>query len=180
MCVHLYVLKQHHLNSLCNYVCVCNCYLLKVDEVAVSLQVNKVTTDWVTAYDSCQVTFGISALSGIYESNISGLTVLQLDTGLLSSCLPELTKMARKFTHISTLLQVSVFMGVLSMCYTVTLSLYSHCIFHSLSLSFSICASPSPVCVKHGKTFLCRWTSASLSLSRLETITCQPVTNKQI
>ncbi|XP_057209820.1 anaphase-promoting complex subunit 4 isoform X3 [Triplophysa rosa] len=30
---------------------------------------------------------------------------MQLDTGLLSSCLPELTKMARKFTHISTLLQ---------------------------------------------------------------------------
>uniref|UniRef100_A0A673LZE6 Anaphase-promoting complex subunit 4 n=1 Tax=Sinocyclocheilus rhinocerous TaxID=307959 RepID=A0A673LZE6_9TELE len=30
---------------------------------------------------------------------------IQLDTGLLSSCLPELTKMARKFTHISTLLQ---------------------------------------------------------------------------
>ncbi|KAG5275695.1 hypothetical protein AALO_G00123510 [Alosa alosa] len=30
---------------------------------------------------------------------------VQLDTGLLSSCLPELTRMARKFTHISTLLQ---------------------------------------------------------------------------
>ncbi|XP_051952176.1 anaphase-promoting complex subunit 4-like [Xyrauchen texanus] len=30
---------------------------------------------------------------------------IQLDTGLLASCLPELTKMARKFTHISTLLQ---------------------------------------------------------------------------
>uniref|UniRef100_A0A672MIF0 Anaphase-promoting complex subunit 4 n=1 Tax=Sinocyclocheilus grahami TaxID=75366 RepID=A0A672MIF0_SINGR len=30
---------------------------------------------------------------------------IQLDTGLLSSCLPELTKMAHKFTHISTLLQ---------------------------------------------------------------------------
>lgn len=29
----------------------------------------------------------------------------QLDTGLLSDCLPELTRMARKFTHISTLLQ---------------------------------------------------------------------------
>ncbi|TRY84207.1 hypothetical protein DNTS_025745, partial [Danionella cerebrum] len=29
----------------------------------------------------------------------------RLDTGLLASCLPELTKMARKFTHISTLLQ---------------------------------------------------------------------------
>ncbi|XP_030628462.1 anaphase-promoting complex subunit 4 [Chanos chanos] len=30
---------------------------------------------------------------------------VQLDTGLLSSCLPELTRMARKFTHIFTLLQ---------------------------------------------------------------------------
>uniref|UniRef100_A0A3B4BWF6 Anaphase-promoting complex subunit 4 n=1 Tax=Pygocentrus nattereri TaxID=42514 RepID=A0A3B4BWF6_PYGNA len=30
---------------------------------------------------------------------------VQLDTGLLSSCLPELTRMARKFTHISTLIQ---------------------------------------------------------------------------
>ncbi|XP_077389622.1 anaphase-promoting complex subunit 4 [Festucalex cinctus] len=30
---------------------------------------------------------------------------VQLDTGLLSDCLPELTRMARKFTHISTLLQ---------------------------------------------------------------------------
>uniref|UniRef100_A0A672Y6U5 Anaphase-promoting complex subunit 4 n=1 Tax=Sphaeramia orbicularis TaxID=375764 RepID=A0A672Y6U5_9TELE len=29
----------------------------------------------------------------------------QLDTGLLSDCLPEVTRMARKFTHISTLLQ---------------------------------------------------------------------------
>lgn len=87
---------------------------MKIDEAAVSLQVNKVQTGWVTANDSCcQVTCGNSALSGIYESNISGLTVLQLDTGLLSSCLPELTKMARKFTHISTLLQVSVFMGIL-------------------------------------------------------------------
>uniref|UniRef100_A0A3Q4GG77 Anaphase-promoting complex subunit 4 n=1 Tax=Neolamprologus brichardi TaxID=32507 RepID=A0A3Q4GG77_NEOBR len=30
---------------------------------------------------------------------------VQLDTGLLSNCLPEVTRMARKFTHISTLLQ---------------------------------------------------------------------------
>ena len=29
----------------------------------------------------------------------------QLDTGLLSDCLPEVTRMARKFSHISTLLQ---------------------------------------------------------------------------
>lgn len=31
--------------------------------------------------------------------------VFQLDTGLLSDCLSEVTRMARKFTHISTLLQ---------------------------------------------------------------------------
>uniref|UniRef100_A0A8C8HGX0 Anaphase promoting complex subunit 4 n=1 Tax=Oncorhynchus tshawytscha TaxID=74940 RepID=A0A8C8HGX0_ONCTS len=31
---------------------------------------------------------------------------IQLDTGLLSHCLPEVTRMAHKFTHISTLLQV--------------------------------------------------------------------------
>uniref|UniRef100_A0A8D3BP35 Anaphase-promoting complex subunit 4 n=1 Tax=Scophthalmus maximus TaxID=52904 RepID=A0A8D3BP35_SCOMX len=32
-------------------------------------------------------------------------TLTGLDTGLLSDCLPEVTRMARKFTHISTLLQ---------------------------------------------------------------------------
>lgn len=52
--------------------------------------------------------------------NNSELSVLQLDTGLLSSCLPELTKMARKFTHISTLLQVSVCMLYLALLCTKT------------------------------------------------------------
>ncbi|XP_072771159.1 anaphase-promoting complex subunit 4 isoform X2 [Nerophis lumbriciformis] len=33
------------------------------------------------------------------------ISFVQLDTGLLSDCLPELTRMARKFTHISTLMQ---------------------------------------------------------------------------
>ncbi|XP_042197057.1 anaphase-promoting complex subunit 4 isoform X2 [Callorhinchus milii] len=33
------------------------------------------------------------------------ITYFQLDTALLSNCLPEVTRMARKFTHISTLLQ---------------------------------------------------------------------------
>ncbi|XP_064419595.1 anaphase-promoting complex subunit 4 isoform X2 [Latimeria chalumnae] len=33
------------------------------------------------------------------------ITYFQLDTTLLSDCLPEVTRMARKFTHISTLLQ---------------------------------------------------------------------------
>ncbi|KAL1022571.1 hypothetical protein UPYG_G00029420 [Umbra pygmaea] len=35
----------------------------------------------------------------------SEICYIQLDTGLLSECLPEVTRMARKFTHISTLLQ---------------------------------------------------------------------------
>ncbi|KAL4635433.1 anaphase-promoting complex subunit 4 [Arapaima gigas] len=35
----------------------------------------------------------------------SEINYIQLDTGLLSDCLPEVTRMARKFTHISTLLQ---------------------------------------------------------------------------
>ncbi|KAF7690107.1 anaphase-promoting complex subunit 4 [Silurus meridionalis] len=35
----------------------------------------------------------------------SEIQYIQMDTGLLSSCLPELTRMARKFTHISTLIQ---------------------------------------------------------------------------
>uniref|UniRef100_A0A8D0APD2 Anaphase-promoting complex subunit 4 n=1 Tax=Sander lucioperca TaxID=283035 RepID=A0A8D0APD2_SANLU len=38
------------------------------------------------------------------ESNPQ-ICYIQLDTGLLSDCLPEVTRMARKFTHISTLLQ---------------------------------------------------------------------------
>lgn len=36
---------------------------------------------------------------------LTSVFVFQLDTGLLSDCLPEVTRMARKFTHISTLLQ---------------------------------------------------------------------------
>uniref|UniRef100_A0A1A8FY70 Anaphase-promoting complex subunit 4 n=1 Tax=Nothobranchius korthausae TaxID=1143690 RepID=A0A1A8FY70_9TELE len=38
------------------------------------------------------------------DSN-ADICYIQLDTGLLSDCLPELTRMARKFTHISTLMQ---------------------------------------------------------------------------
>uniref|UniRef100_A0A3Q3B170 Anaphase-promoting complex subunit 4 n=1 Tax=Kryptolebias marmoratus TaxID=37003 RepID=A0A3Q3B170_KRYMA len=37
--------------------------------------------------------------------NKAEICYVQLDTGLLSDCLPELTRMARKFTHISTLMQ---------------------------------------------------------------------------
>uniref|UniRef100_A0A3Q2D1F3 Anaphase-promoting complex subunit 4 n=1 Tax=Cyprinodon variegatus TaxID=28743 RepID=A0A3Q2D1F3_CYPVA len=49
-------------------------------------------------------------LIGMFLSLCSDLDFLsvvigQLDTGLLSECLPEVTRMARKFTHISTLLQ---------------------------------------------------------------------------
>lgn len=40
---------------------------------------------------------------------------IQLDTALLSDCLPEVTRMARKFTHISTLLQY-VRLSLTSMC----------------------------------------------------------------
>ncbi|XP_062857331.1 anaphase-promoting complex subunit 4 [Trichomycterus rosablanca] len=51
----------------------------------------------------------LKSLSVITEirsaENYSEIHYVQLDTGLLSSCLPELTRMARKFTHISTLIQ---------------------------------------------------------------------------
>lgn len=40
-----------------------------------------------------------------YLHVLTTVVALQLDTGLLSDCLPEVTRMARKFTHISTLLQ---------------------------------------------------------------------------
>lgn len=40
-----------------------------------------------------------------FADNSSQICYIQLDTGLLSDCLPEVTRMARKFTHISTLLQ---------------------------------------------------------------------------
>uniref|UniRef100_A0A667Y174 Anaphase-promoting complex subunit 4 n=1 Tax=Myripristis murdjan TaxID=586833 RepID=A0A667Y174_9TELE len=51
----------------------------------------------------------LKSLSVITEvrsvDNNPEICYLQLDTGLLSDCLPEVTRMARKFTHISTLLQ---------------------------------------------------------------------------
>ncbi|CAG10990.1 unnamed protein product, partial [Tetraodon nigroviridis] len=51
----------------------------------------------------------LKSLSVITEvrsaDNSSQICYTQLDTGLLSDCLPEVTRMARKFTHISTLLQ---------------------------------------------------------------------------
>uniref|UniRef100_A0A8B9KTR2 Anaphase-promoting complex subunit 4 n=1 Tax=Astyanax mexicanus TaxID=7994 RepID=A0A8B9KTR2_ASTMX len=51
----------------------------------------------------------VGGQSGFVELYAYGLykiaTLNTLDTGLLSSCLPELTRMARKFTHISTLIQ---------------------------------------------------------------------------
>lgn len=36
------------------------------------------------------------------------ILILQLETNLLYSFLPEVTRMARKFTHISALLQVFI------------------------------------------------------------------------
>ncbi|XP_069781129.1 anaphase-promoting complex subunit 4 [Narcine bancroftii] len=52
----------------------------------------------------------LKALSVITEVHLSKepepiISYFQLDTTLLSDCLPEVTQMARKFTHISTLLQ---------------------------------------------------------------------------
>ncbi|XP_058882418.1 anaphase-promoting complex subunit 4 isoform X1 [Acipenser ruthenus] len=51
----------------------------------------------------------LKSLSVITEikstENEPEITYFQLDTSLLSDCLPEVTRMARKFTHISTLLQ---------------------------------------------------------------------------
>ncbi|KAK2863852.1 hypothetical protein Q7C36_003006 [Tachysurus vachellii] len=48
----------------------------------------------------------LSVITEIRSTNRnSEIQYIQLDTGLLSSCLPELTRMARKFTHISTLIQ---------------------------------------------------------------------------
>lgn len=52
----------------------------------------------------------LKALSVITEVQLSKelepiISYFQLDTTLLSDCLPEVTRMARKFTHISTLLQ---------------------------------------------------------------------------
>ncbi|MEQ2272439.1 anaphase promoting complex subunit 4 [Xenotaenia resolanae] len=48
----------------------------------------------------------LSLITEVQSSDsISEICYVQLDTGLLSDCLPEVTRMARKFTHISTLLQ---------------------------------------------------------------------------
>uniref|UniRef100_A0A3Q3JI39 Anaphase-promoting complex subunit 4 n=1 Tax=Monopterus albus TaxID=43700 RepID=A0A3Q3JI39_MONAL len=51
----------------------------------------------------------LKSLSVITEArsadNNPEICYIQLDTGLLSDCLPEVTRMARKFTHISALLQ---------------------------------------------------------------------------
>lgn len=48
----------------------------------------------------------LSVITEIKSSdNTSEMCFIQLDTGLLTLSLPELTRMARKFTHISTLLQ---------------------------------------------------------------------------
>ncbi|XP_076873662.1 anaphase-promoting complex subunit 4 [Brachyhypopomus gauderio] len=47
----------------------------------------------------------LSVITETRSSNESEMHYIQLDTGLLSACLPELTRMARKFTHISTLIQ---------------------------------------------------------------------------
>ncbi|XP_044536553.1 anaphase-promoting complex subunit 4 [Gracilinanus agilis] len=49
----------------------------------------------------------LSVITEMGDSNsiISEISYFQLDTSLLSTYLPEVTRMARKFTHISTLLQ---------------------------------------------------------------------------
>ncbi|KAF7203408.1 transcript variant X1 [Nothobranchius furzeri] len=48
----------------------------------------------------------LSVITEVKSADSSAdICYVQLDTGLLSDCLPELTRMARKFTHISTLMQ---------------------------------------------------------------------------
>lgn len=58
---------------------------------------------------SLSLSSDLKSLSLIAEvkspGGISKICYFQLDTVLLSDCLPEVTRMARKFTHISTLLQ---------------------------------------------------------------------------
>ncbi|XP_031696944.1 anaphase-promoting complex subunit 4-like [Anarrhichthys ocellatus] len=58
---------------------------------------------------SLSLSSDLKSLSVITEfrsaDNNSQICYIQLDTRLLSDCLPEVTRMARKFTHISTLLQ---------------------------------------------------------------------------
>ncbi|POI26095.1 hypothetical protein CIB84_010155, partial [Bambusicola thoracicus] len=68
--------------------------------------------------------------SGFIEIYAYGMfkiaTVTELDTSLLSSYLPEVTRMARKFTHISTLLQ-EVRLIVVSVLQYIKLSLTCMC-----------------------------------------------------
>ncbi|KAE8629308.1 hypothetical protein XENTR_v10000431 [Xenopus tropicalis] len=47
----------------------------------------------------------LSVVTELTTNSMPEITYFQLDTSLLSDCLPEVTRMARKFTHISTLLQ---------------------------------------------------------------------------
>ncbi|XP_053314308.1 anaphase-promoting complex subunit 4 [Spea bombifrons] len=47
----------------------------------------------------------LSVVTELSTNTTPEITYFQLDTSLLSDCLPEVTRMARKFTHISTLLQ---------------------------------------------------------------------------
>ncbi|OCT99402.1 anaphase promoting complex subunit 4 L homeolog isoform X1 [Xenopus laevis] len=47
----------------------------------------------------------LSVVTELTTNNTPEITYFQLDTSLLSDYLPEVTRMARKFTHISTLLQ---------------------------------------------------------------------------
>uniref|UniRef100_A0A1A7Y3J1 Anaphase-promoting complex subunit 4 n=2 Tax=Iconisemion striatum TaxID=60296 RepID=A0A1A7Y3J1_9TELE len=58
---------------------------------------------------SLSLSSDLKSLSVVTEvksaDNNAGICYVQLDMGLLSDCLPELTRMARKFTHISTLVQ---------------------------------------------------------------------------
>uniref|UniRef100_A0A4W6E5Z6 Anaphase-promoting complex subunit 4 n=1 Tax=Lates calcarifer TaxID=8187 RepID=A0A4W6E5Z6_LATCA len=58
---------------------------------------------------SLSLSSDLKSLSVITEvrsaDNNPEICYIQLDTALLSDCLPEVTRMARKFTHISTLLQ---------------------------------------------------------------------------
>ncbi|CAL8255132.1 unnamed protein product [Merluccius merluccius] len=58
---------------------------------------------------SLSLSTDLKSLSVITEvrsvDNDPEICYVQLDTGLLSDCLPEVTRMARKFSHISTLLQ---------------------------------------------------------------------------
>uniref|UniRef100_A0A3Q1FLU1 Anaphase-promoting complex subunit 4 n=1 Tax=Acanthochromis polyacanthus TaxID=80966 RepID=A0A3Q1FLU1_9TELE len=58
---------------------------------------------------SLSLSSDLKSLSVVTEvrsaDNNPEICYIQLDTGLLSDCLPEVTRMARKFTHISTLLQ---------------------------------------------------------------------------